>query len=462
MTFIKYKGYYIKKSKLTDTEMKKIKEELTVKPKLIQFAANTNDVEYKLYKSSKKYIIVPKYYGIKNFGKTKFKIEPTEVTIKFNGSLRDYQEPIVKKILDHMNNIGGGLLSVPCGRGKTLMAIYIAHKLGLKTLVVVHKSFLLNQWKKQIKKFCDIDAGFIRGKIVDVENKEIVIGMIQSLSMKEYDSEIFKDFGLVIYDESHHCASKVFSKALMKTSFKYTLALSATPYRNDGLIDIMHWFLGDTIYREKIRINDLVIAKIFNYTSSQPEFKEKMVGWGPQKGKPDIIKMMGNLVKLRERNLHLINIINSLRKQERKIIILSKYIEHLKELKEGVDKLIKQDEEAGLIMEGEITTSFYIGSMKQWQREEAEESADIFFATNDLAREGLDIERLNTVVLATSQKDVNQSVGRAMRKILGDGDQCPLIIDFADNLSSFKNHARLRKKFYTECKYKLENYSINN
>ena len=95
-------------------------------------------------------------------------------------------------------------------------------------------------------------------------------------------------------------------------------------------------------------------------------------------------------------------------------------------------------------------------------REEAEAEGDIFFATNDLAREGLDIERLNTVILATSQKDVNQSVGRAMRKLLADGDLRPLIIDFADNLSSFKNHARLRKKFYKDCKYNIEEYEINN
>jgi hypothetical protein len=81
---------------------------------------------------------------------------------------------------------------------------------------------------------------------------------------------------------------------------------------------------------------------------------------------------------------------------------------------------------------------------------------------NDLAREGLDIERLNTVILATSQKDVNQSVGRAMRKLLSNGDLRPLIIDFADNLSSFKNHARLRKRFYMECKYKIEEYNIYN
>lgn len=164
MSFIKYKGYYIKKSKLSDVELKKIKNDLTVQPKTIQFGVETTDSKYKLYTSSKKYIIIPKYYGINNFGKIKLKVEPEDVTIKFNGQLRDYQEPIVEKILNHMDDVGGGLLSVPCGRGKTLMAIYIAHKLGVKTLVVVHKSFLLNQWKKQIKKFCDIDAGVIRGK----------------------------------------------------------------------------------------------------------------------------------------------------------------------------------------------------------------------------------------------------------------------------------------------------------
>lgn len=464
MKCLKYKGYYIKKSELSETELNTIKKELKVKPKLIEFGkANIDDLSFKLYKTTEKYIIVPKYYGINKFGNIPFKIEPNNANIPFNGELRDYQIPIVDKLLNHINEKGGGLLSVPCGRGKTLMAIYIAHKLGVKTLVVCHKSFLLSQWKKQIKKFCNIDAGTIRGKIIDVENKEIVIGMIQSISMKDYDDDVFNKFGLVIYDESHHCASKVFSNSLMKTCCKYTLALSATPYRNDGLIKVMHWFLGETIYREKIRINNQVCAKIFNYTSDDKLFEEKKYAWGPQKGKPDIVKMMGNLSNLKQRTNHLINIINEIRKDpERKIIILSKYVEHLKELKEGVDKLIEQDVKDGKILEDEINTTMYIGAMKQWQREEAESIGDIFFATNDLAREGLDIERLNTVILATSQKDVNQSVGRAMRKILQNGDLRPLIIDFADNLSSFKNHCRLRKKFYKDCKYNIDDYEIIN
>jgi superfamily II DNA or RNA helicase len=461
---LKYKGYYIKKSTLSEDELKNIKKELKVKPKLIEFGnANTQDTSYKIYQTTKKYIIVPKYYGIEKFGNVDFKSEPNKADINFFGELRDYQVPIVDQILKHLLEKGGGLLSVPCGRGKTLMAIYIAHRLKVKTLVMTHKKFLGVQWKKQIKRFTGLDAGTIAGKVIDVDNKEFVIGMIQSISMKDYDDNVFNKFGLVIYDESHHCASKVFSRALMKTSCKYTLALSATPYRTDGLIKVMHWFLGETIYREKLRINNQVCAKVFMYTSSDEKFMEKKYAYGPQRGKPDVVKMMGNLANLKERTNHIINIINEIRKDpDRKIIILSKYVDHLKELKEGVDLLIAEDIKKGLLNEDDIKTTMYIGAMKQWQREEAEADGDIFFATNDLAREGLDIERLNTVLLATSQKDVNQSVGRAMRKLLADGDLRPLIIDFADNLSSFKNHARLRKKFYKDCKYNIEEYEINN
>ncbi len=466
MKCLKYKGYYIKRSELSQDQISKLKDDLTVKPKLIEFGntkdENTDTSKYKIYKLTKKFIIVPKYYGIKHFGDIPFKLEPINNQIEFNGELRDYQVPIVDKLLTHLHEKGGGLLSVPCGRGKTSMAIYIAHKLGVKTLVIVHKKFLGNQWKKQIKRFCNVDAGTIAGKVIDVKDKSIVVGMIQSVSMKEYDDDVFNQFGLVIYDESHHCASKVFSQALMKTCCKYTLALSATPYRTDGLIKVMHWFLGETIYREKLRINNQVVAKIFNYTSSDKKFAEKIYAYGPQKGRPDVVKMMGNLATLQQRTNHIVNIINEIRKDpDRKIIILSKYVDHLKALKEGVDNLIAQDVANNKLEPDSIKTTMYIGAMKQWQREEAEEEGDIFFATNDLAREGLDIERLNTVVLATSQKDVNQSVGRAMRKLLDNGDLRPLIIDFADNLSSFKNHCRLRTKFYNECKYVVEDYNID-
>jgi superfamily II DNA or RNA helicase len=458
---LKKKGYYIKKNELTKDQIESIKNELIVQPKLLDFGETNDDKSYKLYRQTNKYLIVPKYYGIKKFGDCKSKLKEDKINIEFKGELRDYQIPIVEKVLNHMDKEYGGLLAVPCGRGKTSMAIYIAVQKGVKTLVVVHKSFLLDQWVARIKQFTNARVGVIRGKVIDIENKDIVIGMIQSISMKEYESKVFNKFGMVIYDESHHCASKVFSKALMKTVCKYTLALSATPYRGDGLINVMHWFLGETIYKEKFKQNNQVVAKIYNYTSDDKNFIEKKFNYGPQKGKPDVIKMMSNLVELKERSNHIVNIINAIRKDpDRKIIVLSKRIDHLKELKNGLDILINKDVDDGKILEGEIKTYFYIGEMKRYERDEAEKFGDILFASYSLAKEGLDIDRLNTVVLTTSEKDVIQSVGRAMRKILKDGDMRPLIIDFADNLSSFKNHLRLRKQFYNQSKFIVETYEL--
>ncbi len=467
--FIKQKGFYIEKDTISSEELRKIKDELTVEPKLLDFGPeevnedNAEEQKYKLYTNTKKFIILPKYYGQNKFGLQQVLIEPNTIDIQFNGQLRDYQIPICNKIHEHILKFGGGLLSVPCGRGKTSMAIYTACQLKEKTLVIVHKSFLLDQWVASIKKFTNARVGTIRGPTVDIENKDIVIGMIQSISMKEYDEDIFKQFNFVIYDEAHHCASKVFSKSLMKIGGKYTLALSATPYRSDGLIKVMHWFLGETIYREKTRVNNQVVAKVYHYSSEHSLFSEKKFGYGKQKGRPNIIKMISNLTELNERTEHIVNIINEIRKDpERKIIILSERVNHLKVMKTKLDKILKDEVDAGKLLENEIRTYFYIGENKRHEREEAEKNGDILFATYSMAKEGLDIERLNTVLLATSQKDVNQSVGRAMRRILDEGDLRPMIIDFSDHLSAFISQTKKRKAFYKESHFIIEDYYLAN
>jgi superfamily II DNA or RNA helicase len=129
-------------------------------------------------------------------------------------------------------------------------------------------------------------------------------------------------------------------------------------------------------------------------------------------------------------------------------------------MKSKLDKIIEGEVKSGKMLEGELKTYFYIGEMKRPEREEAEKLVDILFATYAMAKEGLDIERLNTVVLATSQKDVIQSVGRAMRKILTEGDLRPLIIDFSDYLSAFISHTKKRKAFYSQSKFIIEDYYL--
>lgn len=95
----------------------------------------------------------------------------------------------------------------------TVMALNIISQLSKKTLVVVHKEFLLNQWIERIKQFLpSARIGKIQGKTLDTENKDIVIGMLQSLSMKEYPSSLFQQFGFTIIDECFLGDTRVISK----------------------------------------------------------------------------------------------------------------------------------------------------------------------------------------------------------------------------------------------------------
>ena len=97
------------------------------------------------------------------------------------------------------------------------MALNIACQLKRKTIVVCHKSFLIDQWSESINQFIpNAKVGYIQGKTIDIEDKDIVLAMLQSLSMKEYNEEIFEKFGFAVFDEAHHLSAEVFSKAMRK------------------------------------------------------------------------------------------------------------------------------------------------------------------------------------------------------------------------------------------------------
>ena len=122
----------------------------------------------------------------------------------------------------------GGIISVPCGFGKTIMAVYIACYFK-KTMFVSHKDFLNQQFLESVKQFVpNAKIVKIKQSEVDVENKDFVIASLQSLAMREYDINIFKDFGLVIIDEVHHTGAEVFSKAFKYMNVKMILGLGTT------------------------------------------------------------------------------------------------------------------------------------------------------------------------------------------------------------------------------------------
>ena len=225
-------GYTIKKCEHGTTLIKEIKDELTVKP----FSYNKNQKKdanrFCVFLESPKKLYLPRFYGYNKFGEpTENKInDGDDIDISFNGSLRPEQLPIEDLYLKNAREKGGGIISIKCGGGKTVLALHITSVLKKKTLVVVHKDFLMTQWRDRIMEFLpDAKIGKIQQNTIDIEGKDVVLAMVQSLSMKEYPEGPFDSFGLAIFDECRQLGAEVFYKSMAKVASKYRLGLSATP-----------------------------------------------------------------------------------------------------------------------------------------------------------------------------------------------------------------------------------------
>jgi len=302
-TYLGQKGYTIAKNELTIEQQKQIRNDLTIKPHVMGSPMNNDQKTFPAYRESSNKFYVPHYYGVEKYGNPKqYKItNGTDINLEFAGQLRDYQEPVVNKFINHCltNGFGGGLLELPCAWGKTSGSLYILSKLSKKTLVIVHKEFLMNQWIERIQQFLPkARVGKIQGQIIDIDDKDIVIGMLQSLSMKEYPASTFESFGLTIIDEVHHISSEVFSNSLFKLVTKYMLGLSATMDRKDGTTNVFKMFLGDVIYKSEKKNNSPVEVRVVAYKVDDEEFNDTILDY---RGKPQNSSMISKLCEYNRR-----------------------------------------------------------------------------------------------------------------------------------------------------------------
>jgi len=92
----------------------------------------------------------------------------------------------------------------------------------------------------------------------------------------------------------------------------------------------------------------------------------------------------------------------------------------------------------------------------------AEKDGDIIFATLQLAEEGLDIDRLDTILLALpikQAKTVTQSIGRIWRKDkLDDVTSIPLVLDVSDLLSIYQKWSSKRNEIYAVNNWYIQNF----
>lgn len=444
MKVISARGYYVTKSDLKPHEIAAIKTELTVSPfTAVDF--QQKPAYFKLFQESETKLYMPKYYGLKKFGTPDaIKLHDGEdIDITFDGKLRQEQEEPVKKMLDACKNprMMGGILNVFCGGGKTTMALYIACQLAKKTMIIVHKDFLLNQWKERIEQFVPrARIGLIKGKVVDVDDKDIVLASLQSLSMKDYEDDVFDTFGCVIIDEVHHTSAEVFSQALKKVNFKYSIGLSATVKRKDGLSKVFMWYLGDIVYKSTKR-KDTVRVIVKEYYDPDPTYSKEHTIFND---KPNMSKMINNICAYQPRNEIITKLLKDIleKEPERKVIILSDRRNHLDALN------------ASFATKG-IDSGLYYGGLKQEVLQETEKK-QVILATFAIASEGYDQKGLDTLILASPKSDIVQSVGRILRDKEHERKHVPLIVDVIDMFSIFEKQGGKRIKYYQSCGYELD------
>ena len=450
-TYLGSKGYTIPKTELSLKQQYFIRSQLTVKP-YVHGSPVAATSTFPAYRESENRFYVPRYFGEEYFGPPKLiKIkEGLDISVPFNGELRDYQAPIVQKFLAHvsnsssssssstMNSNSGGLLDLPCAWGKTSASLYIVSQLAKKTIVIVHKEFLMNQWIERIQQFLPTARiGKIQGQIIDIDNKDIVLAMLQSLSMKDYPSSLFDSFGLTIIDEVHHISSETFSCALFKLVTKYTLGLSATMNRKDGTTKIFKLFLGDIIEKVVRKGEYDVVVRGIHYIVNDDEFNETSYDY---RGNPQFSTMITKLCSYNHRSEFILKVLKDMfaENPEQQIMILAHNKNLLKYLHDAIEH------------RSIATVGYYIGGMKE-QALKISETKKVIIATYAMAAEALDIRTLTTLIMATPKTDIEQSVGRILRE----KHSQPVVVDIIDSHDIFEKQWMKRKKFYKSQNYKI-------
>ncbi len=454
-TALSTRGYTVLKSSLTDIEQKRLKNELTVTPFVMLQNIGPPPSPYKIYKESQSKLYLPKYYGLQKFGvPNNIKInDGDDIDVKFVGTLRNEQIEPTRAILEacHDGQKMGGILNLTCASGKTVLAIYCICQLAKKTLIIVHKDFLLKQWRERIEEFTQgAKIGLIKGKIIDIENCDIVIASLQSLAMKDYDEETFKSFGCVIVDEAHHTGAEVFCRALGKVVFKYSIGLTATIKRKDGLTKVFIWHLGDVVYsnikcaKEEA---DVVNAHIYPFYDNDPNYSKEIIMFNDN---PNISRMINNICEYVPRTLFMIKIMKTIleKEPERRILIISDRRNHLTQLYNLIKTKVTDD------------VGYYFGGLKEEQLKESEKRK-IILGTYTFVSEGFDVRGLDTLMLGSPKSDVIQTVGRILRDRPDQRKHIPLIVDIVDTFSIFGKQAKKRESYYKSQSYKIHQIEIN-
>ena len=384
------------------------------------------------YEESSEFLTLPrglkeKLFEYLNYNLVKYKIIDNRVFEKIETkrilfTLRAEQEDAIKEILKYDSSI----CVAPPGFGKTLIGAKIFEQRAVKTLIIVNKNMLLDQW---ISRFVDYfgykksDIGFL-GKSQNRLNGNIDIATMQSLNNIP---ELVENYTQVIVDECHHIPALTFEQIVKNFKGKYILGLSATPNRKDELDPILYQQLGNISYeykKPKTHTNRLLVIKT-EFTSSADNYAA----------------IINELVSNEDRNRQIVKTIKE--NIDRKILLLSDRIEHLNLL----ENILKEEKIDFVSVHGSQNKKEQVENMQKVK------TSSLILATSSFFGEGIDFPHLNTIIFATPISFYGRLIQYLGR--IGRGNQECLAIDFLDSKNAMLNSTyKKRLEGYKTMHYK--------
>jgi superfamily II DNA or RNA helicase len=350
----------------------------------------------------------------------------SSMNTEFVATLRDEQKIVKDEAIKHLNKTGSVLISLYTGGGKTVTSISLAQTIKLKTLVIVNKIVLINQWKDSILTFCP-EANIQKLTSKSSFDKDSDFYIINAINVEKLGKNFFKDIGLVIVDEAHLIMAETISKSLKYISPRYLIGLTATPYRPDGFDILLELYFGkNKIIREMHREHRVYMVET-GFKPRMEKTENGRVNWGA---------ILKDQSEDENRNKIIINIVKHF--SDRNFLVLTKRVEQgkllyneLKSLGENVDSLI--------------------GNKQDFDR-----NCRILVGITSKCGTGFDFPKLDALLLAC---DVDQYFIQVLGRVFRTKDTLPFIFDLVDNNPILLKHFKSRREVYEKTGGKIVNFN---
>lgn len=388
-------------------------------------------------------------------GKTDKRSDGIHVTFPKCPTPRPNQIPVFDATIEFLKRGESGITEAYTGFGKTVLGLYAAAKIGVKTLIITTKDDVFSKWYDDAKLFLglpDHDVGQIRGNKCEIVNTKIVVAMIHSLSKEgKYPPELqpyFDEFGLVIFDEVQRLPADHFQSCAGMFKAKCRLGLSANFKRSDGKELLILAHVGPVKVKTE---TELMIPTVYRiktswrcprvYQKNSKTGEKELIIFPHEAGKTAHIEK--SIAEDGVRSLKIADYIAMALAKGRKPVVFSTLHDHLVGLARAAVARGVAKEDIG----------FYIGATSKKDREDRELQLrkKVVFTTYGMMGEGTDADWLDTAFLAMPRSNVLQPVGRIRRQ--NDAKRSPVVFDFLDDDSPiFRGYGRNREKWYHSLK----------